>query len=72
MVLAKFGPGLREDGFPPLGGAPARLMGGGPEFAGGHIAQIDKRAPAIARGILAPAGDGELPPAAVAAARVAG
>ena len=71
VMLAKLGPGLSEDGFAPFGGAPARLMGGGPEFAGGQIAQIDKSAPAIARGILAPAGDSQLPPAAVAAARVA-
>ena len=71
MALAKLGARLREDGFVALGGAPARLMGGGPEFPGLHIAQIDKSAPAIARGILAPAGDRQVAPAAVAAAGAA-
>ena len=69
MVLAKLGAGLSENGFATFGGPQARLMGGRPEFVGGQITHIDKSAPAIARGILAPAGDGELPPAAVAAAR---
>ena len=35
MVLAKLGAGLSEDGFATLGGAPARLMGGGPELVAG-------------------------------------
>src|ERR1035441_5874568 len=59
VELAKLGAGLSENGFATFGRPPARLMGGGPEFAGGHIAQIDESAPAIARGILAPAGRSE-------------
>ena len=70
-VLAKLGASLSENGLAAFGDAPARLMGGGPEFAGGHIAQVEKSAPAIARRILAPAGDGKIAPAAVAAARAA-
>ncbi len=71
MTLAKLGARLREDGFVAFRCAQGGLMGGGPEFSRGHIAQIDKRSPAIARGILAPAGDRQIPPAAVAAARAA-
>src|ERR1035441_9637529 len=71
IVLPELGTGLREDRFATCGGAPARLMSGRPEFAARQIAQIDKRAPAIARGILAPASDSQVPPAAVAAARIA-
>src|SRR5664279_2538198 len=71
LELAKLGAGLSENGFATFGHPPARLMGGGPEFVGGQVAYINKSAPAIARGIFAPAGDGEVPPAAVAAAGAA-
>ena len=70
LSLAKLRAGLREDGFVAFGGAQGGLMGGGPEFSRRQIAQINKSPPAIARGILAPAGDGQVAPAAVAAAAV--
>ena len=71
MVLTKLGARLGEDGFATFGRAKTRLMSGRPEFAGGHIAQVDKCSPAIARSVLAPAGDGQIAPTAVAAAGAA-
>ncbi len=71
IVLAKLGASLSEDPFVTFGRAKARLMSGGPGFAGGGIAQIDKSAPAIARGIFPPAGHSQIPPTAIAAARAA-
>ena len=71
MALAKLRARLGENGFVTFGRAQGRLMSGGPEFAGRHIAQIKKRAPAIAGGILAPAGDRQIPPATVTAAGIA-
>ena len=43
-----------------------RLVAGRPDFAGLHVAQKYIAAPAIARGILAPSGHGDIPPAAIA------
>ena len=71
MTLAKLGARLREDGFVAFRRAQGGLVGGGPEFSGRHIAQINKCPPAIARGIFAPAGDRQIAPATVAAAGAA-
>ena len=71
MTLAKLRARLGEDGFVTFGRAQGGLIGGGPEFSRRHVAQIDKCSPAIARGILAPAGDRQIAPATVAAARAA-
>ena len=48
MALAKFRAGLGENGFVIFCRAQRRLISGGPEFSRRHIAQIEKRAPAIA------------------------
>src|SRR5207247_10933637 len=71
MALAEFRPGLCENRFVILCRAQRRLMSGGPEFSGRHVAQIEECAPAIAGRILAPAVNGEIVPATVAAAGVA-
>ena len=42
-------------------------MGGRPKFSRRQIAQINKRAPAVARGVLPPAGDRQVAPSAIAA-----
>jgi hypothetical protein len=69
--LPKLRARLGENGFVALGRAHHGLIRGGPEFARRQIAQIDKRSPAIAGGILAPAGDRQIAPATVAAAGAA-
>ncbi len=46
-------------------------MRGGPEIARGHVAQVAELPPAVARGVLVPAGHGKLAETAVAAARAA-
>ena len=71
MALAEFRAGLGENSFVIFCRAQRRLISGGPEFSRRHVAQIDERAPAIAGRILAPAGDGEIFPATVAAAGTA-
>src|SRR4051812_35567221 len=71
VVLAKLGAGLRKNGFAAFGDGAAWLMRGRPELAGGYIAHVDKGSPAITCSILPPAGDREVTPAAVTAARVA-
>src|SRR5438270_12158994 len=71
MALAKFRPGLCENSFVIFCRAQRRLISGGPEFSRSHVAQIEERTPAIASRILAPAGDGEIVPATVAAAGIA-
>ena len=38
-----------------------RVMPGGPDRAAAHIANVDKAAPVIARGVFAPARDRERP-----------
>src|SRR5947209_17504493 len=69
VALAKLGARLGEDGFVVFGGAQSRLISRGPKFSGGGVAQINKGSPAIASRILAPAGDGEVMPTAITAAR---
>src|SRR4029077_7435064 len=71
MALAEFRAGLGENSFVIFCRAQRRLISGGPEFSGRHIAQIEERAPVIASRILAPAGDGEIFPATVTAAGIA-
>src|SRR4030095_10311158 len=71
MALAKFRPGLCENGFVIFCGAQGGLICGGPEFSGRHVPQIDERAPVIASRILAPAGEGEIFPATVSATGIA-
>src|SRR5438045_3820770 len=71
MALTKFGSGLCENGFVIFCRAQSRLISGGPEFSGRHVAQIDERAPVIAGRILAPAGDGEIFPATISATGIA-
>src|SRR5947208_11263274 len=71
IALAKFRPGLCENGFVIFCCAQGRLISGGPEFSSRDVAQIDERAPVIAGRILAPAGDGEIFPATISATRIA-
>ncbi len=71
MTLPKLRARLREDGFVAFRRAQGGLIRGGPELSRRQIAQINKRPPAIARGIFAPAGDRQIAPAAVAAAGAA-
>src|SRR5688500_5828148 len=56
VTVTKLGAPLREDGFVTLRGSERRLVGGRPKFAGGNIAEVHKRSPAVARGVFAPAG----------------
>ena len=51
-----------------VGFAPDRLISGRPNLTVRHVAQEDVAAPRIAGRILAPAGHGDIPPAAVAGA----
>src|SRR5450432_4354589 len=67
VTLTKLGARLSEDGLIAFGRAQRGLIGGGPKFSRLHIAQINKCPPAVARRILAPPGDREIAPAAVAA-----
>src|SRR5438132_1826783 len=71
MALTEFRAGLGENSFVIFCRAQRRLISGGPEFSGRHIAQIDERAPVIASRILAPTGNGEIFPATVSAAGIA-
>src|SRR5205823_11237641 len=71
IALAKFSPGLCENGFVIFCCAQGRVISGRPEFSRRHVAQIDERAPVIAGRILAPAGDGEIFPATISATGIA-
>src|SRR6478672_3058590 len=70
MALAEFRAGLGENSFVIFCRAQRWLISGGPEFSRCHVAQIKKRAPAIAGRILAPTGNGEIFPATVSAASI--
>jgi hypothetical protein len=59
-----------EDRLVVIGLRPRRLVGGRPDTSGVPIAEIDERAPRVARRVLPPAGDREIAPSAVAAARM--
>ncbi len=65
-----FGARLHEDRLVVIGTAQRRLVRGRPVTSVVAVAQVDEGAPAIGGGVLAPAGDGEVVPAAVAAAGV--
>src|SRR6266513_4610199 len=71
MALAEFRPGLGENSFVIFCRAQRWLISGGPELSRCDVAQIKKRAPAIAGRILAPTGKGEIFPATVSAAGIA-
>ena len=69
---AVLGARLHEDRLVALGLASRRLIGGRPVAARLAIAQVDERAVAVARRVLAPTRHGQIAPAAVSAARVGG
>ena len=71
LILAKLRPGLGEDRLLALRRPQGGLMRGGPEIACRGVSQVDKRPPAIARGVLAPSCHGQIAPAAVAPAGAA-
>src|SRR5476651_2592080 len=71
VTLTKLGARLSEDGLIAFRRAQRWLIGGGPKFSRFQIAQINECPPAVARRILAPAGDREIAPAAVATAGAA-
>ena len=72
VAAAIFGAALHEDRLVVLRRPPRRLIGRRPERARGGVAQIAERAPPVARRVLAPAGDRQVFPPAVPAARVGG
>src|ERR1700693_979856 len=71
LSLAIFGARPGKSNFVVFGRAQGGLISYRPEFSGRCIAQINKCAPAIARGILAPAGDCQIAPTAVTAPGIA-
>src|SRR6516165_11917333 len=70
LALAILGARACKNGFVVFGWAQGGLISHGPEFSRRCIAQINKSSPAIARGILSPAGDRQIAPTAVAASGV--
>src|SRR6202022_3174587 len=71
VTAAKLGARSRKNNLVVFGRSQGRLISYGPEFSGRWIAQINKIPPAIASGILAPAGNRQIAPSTVAAAGVA-
>ena len=69
LAAAEFGTALGENRFVPSRGLERRLPRCGPEGAALQVAQVAKRSPTIARAVFAPARNGQVAPAAVAAAR---
>ncbi len=67
--LHDLGPVLGIDDLVVVRFASARLEAGGPDVTGLRVAQEDECAPAVARRVLAPAGNGKLAPAAEPGAR---
>jgi len=65
-----FGARLYENCLVVIGTAQRGLMRRRPVFAAVGVAQVDEGAPAVGGGVLAPAGDGKVAPAAGAAAGV--
>ena len=61
----ELGPILVEGDLVDLGLGAQGLIGGRPSLAARHIAKQNVRAPVVAGGVFAPAGDGEVPPMAV-------
>src|SRR6516162_6062147 len=70
LALAILGARPRENNLVVFGWAQGGLISYRPEFSRRCIAQINKSSPAIARGILSPAGDRQIAPTAVAASGV--
>ncbi len=70
VAAAELRPRLGEDRFVAFRLLERRLIRGRPELPGAHVADVAERAPVVAGAVLAPAGDGEVLPAAVAASRV--
>ena len=70
VAAAKLCPPFRENHFVRFRSLERRLMGIRPERSAREIADITKHAPVVASRVLAPAGNGETFPAAVAAARI--
>ncbi|MND79354.1 hypothetical protein D3C80_710910 [compost metagenome] len=68
LLTLELGPGVVEHGAVPLGGTTDRLPGIAPDLTGLRVAQVTESAPVIAGGVFAPAGQGQILPAAVAAA----
>src|SRR5207253_7587409 len=54
----------RERHFIVVGLPSRRLVGGGPDRAASHVAQVDELAVRVARGVSPPAGDGKAAPQA--------
>ncbi|MEJ2320690.1 MAG: hypothetical protein P8Y21_15305, partial [Gemmatimonadales bacterium] len=69
VSLHDLGPVLGIDDLVVVDLRSTRLEAGGPDVPGVGIAQEDEGAPAVARRVLPPAGDGEVVPAAEAGAR---
>src|SRR5205823_4585751 len=70
VAAAELGAGLGEDGLVAFARLERRLQSSRPEGALFQVAEVTKGTPAIARGVLAPTGDGEVAPTAVTAARM--
>ena len=70
VATPEFGAALGENGLLELRFALHRMVGDRPADVGVDVAQVAEGAPAIARGVLAPAGEHQVAPAAVAAADV--
>src|SRR6516225_8759847 len=70
LAVAILGARLRKNDLVLFGWAQGGLISDGPEFSAHCITQIDKSSPAIARGVLAPAGDRQIAPTAVAASGI--
>ena len=67
VAAAKLRARLGENRLVGVGPLERRLVGGRPERAGAGVADVAKRTPVVAGGVFAPARDGAILPAAVAA-----
>src|ERR1700746_2158241 len=67
LALAILGARPRKNNFVVFGWTQGGLKSYRPEFSSRCIAKINKSSPTIARGILAPAGGGQIGPTAVCA-----
>ncbi|MNV30688.1 hypothetical protein D3C71_1219670 [compost metagenome] len=70
IAAAEFRPAFRENHLVAVGTLERRLECGGPALAGIHVAHVAERAPVVAGAVFAPAGDGQVLPAAGARAAV--
>ena len=70
VAPAKFGARFGEYRLVVRRALPRRLMRGRPELAARDVADVAERAPVVAGGVFAPAGDGEILPSAAPTARV--